>query len=1758
MADDMKMRVNVEPYIDLRKLQSQIDRETKNLTLHAELVITQSKQSQQKILKEIKNYYTQLEQYQAQYASSNSNFYNLELKKNNQYLNNYASLLQKQVELRSSLGGNSQLAYMKQSDTPAKSSSSSSATEQISNANPAAALLNSLQTTGSIVSQFNALLTELSIASSVATANLNQLGTAAFQTTSQCGLAAREYLQIIQDIGNANGFAEQTEQISALSSASSLLIDFTKEYANAVLGKIATDEAASGISALTTTTLGSATAAGAATTATGLLAKSFQTLKTAFVTNPFGLILVAITTAITALSSVIAKQQQEQAEYIQKAKEQAKESSSLTTEVSNLTNKYYALTHSIKEDESARQSLLSTQSQLLEQLGLEGKTIDELTEKYGSLKNAITSESLNQLKTAESDLLVNLGIREEELKTQKDVNLHLSNFGSAALPELGKSGLFDKSELTLGLLGGGNISLKNDNSIEDTIKNYEKLIAAQQFLLNSSKLSNEELKNDDVFIKINKQITKYAPSIEAYKQAVIDLNKNIATQEIISIFQSDTNSIPKTEEEILSFKRAIQDTLIANNDFAGSEEELKTAIDNTLASFIEFSSFTDVTGNNMTTLAEQMEEYYKKQNEETDKFQASISSIRTSIENVANLSTSDIINLMQQYNDFNWSDWGVIGVQGVGDLEGALKALATQQYNTLDSTLKHNEGLKSLYEEAMSASQSILSVSEAIENLNNTNQLINDVNKEFKELGYISTETLNNLVKKYPELDSIVAEYNLGLASSQDIFTELAKCYNIDFENYKTTVIAKMEKSETFYKEVLDTLPDWVKDLSKSYKLELENYDTYLQGKLALDRKYYEVLLNVKNKEVAYEEAKNKSTEVLDNLPYLMKGSASELNDKILDKFSTDIEQERKELAGLKSILDELNKAFDSTAGLVDEPTFKEYPETSSSGSSQSSSSSHSSDSSTKEKQTVFSDQINYADDRIKVLQKDLDKLNVQLTNTSSLEKQSAIYEQLINKQTELGKAYLTTTSKGGIYYDAYQNALNNKNLTPKDKERIENGELTIQNYEGTGENSKGELGHKSAIAAMEARDNLNEMKLNYQENFDTIRQYAQNMASLPWEIASKKVEVLNSDIDLLNEKLNNTDNYDTKISLLNNILKKQEQIVSNQHDAVNSSEENMEAAYAKINKKYLTTASGKKIEAGTKIQTGQAKNNPEELANIITYNMSVDEYKAANRDFALANEKFNGIKSDNYTQQFDALSEKIDKTLEKHSNLLSLTDNTLSFFDEGSVEQVLLLQTAFEQATNKSEALKKEIKNLTNDFSKGKLNISIEAYETLLTDLNYQLIDSGKTAKQYQSDIISAMKTRYDKEIELSSKTLKSTLDDIEKKKKAEFESIDDQLDKYKESIEARKKFLNKDKADQDYQNELDTYTASITKLETRIALLSQAEATGDRAAGKERRELEVQLAEEKKKLTEYQTEYGLNQVLEALDDEYSEFERLKKLERETTEATFEQDITAARKIHEDKEAQVNALYEKEKNLIIEAAKLTDTEFSKAFASINTTLSTYGVSFSTEQAGAIRDFITDNRANTGSTTTDATIKTLLQSGTSQKGDSALNKYIYSKYGSNLSYSQMLELAKLLDINDITQIDDVKIAKNRQKILTTLKNAKFSSGGTVDASKSNSPIAAMFGEDGIALVKHNEEILTPEKATMLKSLLDVAKPLTIISKLATGNISNSMTNRYSSPTIQFNLNGGTITPDAIQQFNNWKNDIVKEVSKAIVGDVRKR
>lgn len=540
-------------------------------------------------------------------------------------------------------------------------------------------------------------------------------------------------------------------------------------------------------------------------------------------------------------------------------------------------------------------------------------------------------------------------------------------------------------------------------------------------------------------------------------------------------------------------------------------------------------------------------------------------------------------------------------------------------------------------------------------------------------------------------------------------------------------------------------------------------------------------------------------------------------------------------------------------------------------------------------------------------------------------------------------------------------------------------------------------------------------------------------------------------------------------------------------------------------------------------------------------------------------------------TSLIDLSNEKIKLTFEpfdnkmtKSNKVISEIDQATGFVEADSIEQITLFQTGYTKATQNVKDLNAEITKLNKQY-KGNTNDVL--YKERLADLESQLSSNASAMQSYEQSIISAMKARYDKQLDLSKDALDLELKNIEKLKKAKIDSLNDELDKYKEIIDARKKALRDEQETDNYDESVAEYNKDISKIESRIATLKQAELSGDMTARKERLTAEEELDELKKDLAKLQKDRSIDLAEDALDAEYDTYEEMKNKQISDAESFYDLQTEQAQSVYDNKALQLETLYENERKLITEAAQLTKDKFSEAFTSINSTMSNYGLGTSSDLSSAFSSG--GSYANT--TANPQSVSSILGKGNNYNqntvGMSGLNEYLASKGYKMVNTKQMVELAKSLGLSDINSpdlvgTDDIgKVNKNR--ILKALINSGFKNGGiaTTKSSRMLSGILGKTGEDGFVLARNGEGFIEPSSVPAIKEFVNLAPRLTDMFKnLEVNRLPNVTTNNNNNkPSIIIQLPPSTtITKDAMSDYRKFIPEITTAVSKEIMNGSRSK
>ncbi|HHT23321.1 MAG TPA: phage tail tape measure protein, partial [Bacteroidales bacterium] len=153
--------------------------------------------------------------------------------------------------------------------------------------------------------------------------------------------------------------------------------------------------------------------------------------------------------------------------------------------------------------------------------------------------------------------------------------------------------------------------------------------------------------------------------------------------------------------------------------------------------------------------ADEVDNIFSLYTSEIDDYQKSVKAIGDALSKLDKISPTEIIDLMQQFPEL--AEYGYTGSEGINVLEGALQKLLQRLFDTLPETLKSNDAFIAIYNETMNAAKGVETLSSALSKMNDSGKFLDDVKAEFKELGYISSDTLAKISSKSPELETLVA-----------------------------------------------------------------------------------------------------------------------------------------------------------------------------------------------------------------------------------------------------------------------------------------------------------------------------------------------------------------------------------------------------------------------------------------------------------------------------------------------------------------------------------------------------------------------------------------------------------------------------------------------------------------------------------------------------------------------------------------------------------------------------------------------------------------------------------------------------------------------------------------------------------------------------------------------------------------------------------------------------------------------------------------
>ena len=587
-------------------------------------------------------------------------------------------------------------------------------------------------------------------------------------------------------------------------------------------------------------TLGLAASESAATGATWSLSAAMTglgaSIKAAFMSNPVGLIMLAVSALVMAVETVTNAQEEAR----QAAIEAANAAATLSDEVVDLTDRYLDLSEAVKTDESAKEDLLSTQDDLIKKLGLEKGRIEELVEEYGSLTEAIKAAAIESLQASERDLRGGLNAQEDELLSKakasgpasKSMNHIITTWGgdeadtnSRGLQALADAGYISDGSwasrgMELWLPDDGDFDL---STVEGVINAYERLGKMLDIVADAAGSDNE------VYEALYDAYNKCSTAVGDYQDSITALNSNLAEQYMLQGLIG--HELPASEEEFNNYRQSVIDAAEESGEFIGSNQDIADAVDSALRGQSRFATFY---ADELTNAADETSHYIAQLSKLPDVLSAlkssysALASAESDMAGGGGLSAETIESLAgaeEKYLDYLYEENGVVKLNTAAWKENA----NAKMQGEMDEIQKEIDSLQ----ERNTALQESIKYYEEQRNLGNDGGLwsgmIGNATEEIKKNNEAIAENQGKLAIYSSLYGSITGDLDAYTSALQN-FSNVATTIDTISDSFQTLADLQAEVANGFTMSL-----DKALEFAKVYPEIMNNAQVAADGQIILN-----------------------------------------------------------------------------------------------------------------------------------------------------------------------------------------------------------------------------------------------------------------------------------------------------------------------------------------------------------------------------------------------------------------------------------------------------------------------------------------------------------------------------------------------------------------------------------------------------------------------------------------------------------------------------------------------------------------------------------------------------------------------------------------------------------------------------------------------------------------------------------------------------------------------------------------------------------
>lgn len=184
--------------------------------------------------------------------------------------------------------------------------------------------------------------------------------------------------------------------------------------------------------------------------------------------------------------------------------------------------------------------------------------------------------------------------------------------------------------------------------------------------------------------------------------------------------------------------------------------------------------------------------------------------------------------------------------------------------------------------------------------------LLSSIQKEMSETGRICVDSMQKIIKQYPEAKDALGQYMAGLIDEQELFAQLEQVYEDDKDAYTDKIYEQMETTTQFLENISQDYPDFFDFLSNLYQDDLGNYTTVAELKKEIDTTLISALNNLwaNHYQLVQDKATGLYSAIIDDQAMLDGTISEEESDNILNGISDEVERANSALTRLNEIKD--------------------------------------------------------------------------------------------------------------------------------------------------------------------------------------------------------------------------------------------------------------------------------------------------------------------------------------------------------------------------------------------------------------------------------------------------------------------------------------------------------------------------------------------------------------------------------------------------------------------------------------------------------------------------------------------------------------------------------------------------------------------------------------------------------------------------------------------------------------------------------------